>query len=173
MTRVDIPILIAMTSSAAANTGNLLISSGLVIYSAAGSTLNPIVGAFGTTTYTHASNTANYNSVTGPRFASFPIATALSPGEYFVGVQLSTNNNSSIGTATTAIAVAISLQHGAIYTASQWQEFGAATATSVNMRPFVGVAASVTATGDTRQMSQITQTGTALMRANIPVGFRG
>ncbi len=172
ITRVDIPVLIAMTSSAAANTGNLLISSGLVIYSAAGSTLNPIVGAFGTTTYTHASNTANYNSVTGPRLLSFPIATVLPPGEYFVGVQLSTNNNSSIGTATTAIPAAISLQHGAIYTASQWAEFGAATATSVNMRPFVGVAASVTATGQTQQLSNITQTGTALMRANIPVGFR-
>jgi len=172
VTRVDIPILISLASSAANNTGNLLISSGLVIYSADGSTLNPIVGAFGTTTYTHASNTANFNSITGPRYASFPIATALSPGEYFVGVQLSTNNNSSIGTATTALAATISLQHGAIYTASQWAEFGAVTATSVNMRSFVGVAASVTATGQTQQMSNITQTGTALMRANIPVGFR-
>jgi hypothetical protein len=172
MTRVDVPFLISLASSAAANTGALLISSGLVIYSADGVTLNPIVGAFGTTTHTHASNTANFNSVSGPRFASFPIATALPPGEYFVGVQLSTNNNSSIGTATTALGATISLQHGAIYTASQWQEFGAVTATSVNMRPFVGVAASVTATGATQQQSNISHTGTALMRANIPVIFQ-
>jgi hypothetical protein len=173
ITRVDVPLLISLASSAAANTGNLLISSGCVLYTVSGgSTLNPIVGAFGTTTYTHASNTANFNSVTGPRYASFPIATALPPGEYYVGVQLSTNNNSSIGTATTALGAMISIQHGAIYTASQWAEFGAVSATSVNMRPFVGVAASVTATGATQQMSNITQTGTALMRANIPIGFR-
>lgn len=173
VTRVDVPVLISLASSAAANTGNLLISSGLVIYTVSGtSTLNPLVGAFGTTTYTHASNTANWNSVTGPRLFSFPIATMLTPGEYFVGFQLSTNNNSSIGTATTALAATISIQHGAIYTASQWAEFGAVTATSMNMRRFVGVAASVTATGQTQQLSNITQTGTALMRANIPVILR-
>ena len=173
LTRVDIPILISLASSAANNTGNLLISSGLVIYSvSATSTLNPIVGAFGTTTYTHASNTANFNSITGPRYASFPIATLLAPGEYYIGVQLSTNNNSSIGTATTQLAATISLQHGAIYTASNYQEFGAVSATSVNLRPFVGVGASVTATNQTVNINAITQTGTALMRANIGVNFR-
>lgn len=173
ITRIDVPVQISLASSAAANTGNLLISSGLVLYSiSGGSTLNPIVGAFGTTTYTHASNTANFNSITGPRLFSFPIATVLRPGEYYVGVQLSTNNNSSIGTATTALAATVSLQHGAIYTASAYAEFGVVTATSLNQRPFVGVAASVTATNQTQQMSNITQTGTALMRANIAVGFR-
>jgi hypothetical protein len=40
------------------------------------------------------------------------------------------------------------------------------------MRPFVGVAASVTATGATQQQSNISHTGTALMRANIPVIFQ-
>ena len=171
--RVDLPALISIASSATANTGNLLISSGCVIYSVSGtSTLNPIAGQFATTTYTHASNTANWNSITGPRYLSFNIATLLGAGEYYVGFQLSTNNNSSIGTATTADPVTISIQHGAIYTASQWAEFGVVTATSLNMRPFVGVGASVTATNQTVNMNAITQTGTALMRANVPVIFR-
>ena len=171
--RVDLPVLMSLASSATTNTGGLLISSGAVIYSVSGtSTLNPIVGVFGTTTYTYASNTANFNSLSGPRYLSFPLATFLTPGEYYIGFQLSTNNNSSIGLSTTALGATISVPHGPIYTASQWQEFGAVTATSLNMRPMVGVAASVTATGQTQQMSNITQTGTALMRANVPAIFR-
>lgn len=168
-TRVDIPMNVSITSSATANTANIVFTSGAAIYSLSGSTLNPIVGNTNSTTYTFASNTANYSSILGGRYASFPLATKLPPGEYWLGVFMSTTNNSSIGTATTQIANTISVFFGSFLTAQNFAEFGATTgASSVGIVPLQGcVSLSISNTTMTFQQSQITASGTAGVRGNI------
>lgn len=170
--RIDVPIQVSLSSSATANTANLLISSGLVIYTRNGSTLNPVSGSFGTTTHTWASNTANFSSLTGGKFASFALGGSLPAGEYWVGFQLSTKNNSSIGTATTALANSISLMHGSVYSLSGFGNFGNTYSMSTNFLMNGLLTGTITATGQTISMSNLSVTGTAGARAYIPIMFR-
>jgi hypothetical protein len=171
-TRVDVPVFVSLATSATANTGNVEISSGFVIYSRAGSALNPIAGAFGTTTYTWASNSSNWSGLTGGKLISFPISTMLGVGEYYFGMQLSTTNNSSIGTATTQLGVTISMLFNSIYTASSFIDMGGTSSASTNIL-FQGLHTStITATNQTISMSNITVTGTPFVRANVPIIFR-
>lgn len=172
-TRVDVPFVATLSTSADAATANLVFTSGAVIYSRTGSTLSPIVGYTGSTTYTWASNSANWSSVSGGRYASFPLATLLPPGEYFLGVFLSTANNSSIGTATIQLANTISMHLGSTYTATGFAEFGAVIH-STNQYPVMRGLCSITisATSMTFQQSQITGTGTGGIAANFPIFLR-
>lgn len=174
MTRLDVPFVLVIDSSADAATGNIVFTSGCVIYSRNGSTLSPIVGATGSTTHTWASNSANFSSVSGGRYASFPIATVLQPGVYFVGLQLSTTNNSSIGTATTQLANTISMPLGSTYTGSGFQDFGAlSNLSSTALVMFQGqCSVSMSATNQTYQMSHISMSGTAGIAANFHVVAR-
>lgn len=168
-TRLDIPMNLSLASTTTAATANVVFTSGAVIYTRNGSTLSPIVGALGTTTYTWASNTANYSSVIGGRYASFPIATALTPGEYYLGALLSTTNNASIGTATTALGNTVSVFVGSYLTAQNFAEFGNVTsASTTGLWPVQGlVSVNLTATNQTYQWSQISQSGAPGMRANL------
>jgi len=172
--RIDIPIAVAITSSATTNTCAWVISSGLVIYSVSNnSTLNPITGSFGTTTHTHASNTANFANLTGGRMASFAIATSLSAGHYYIGFQLSSANTSSIGLSTTAAAAAISVLYGSQYTATPFQDFGVVSASSSDFMPMQGIrTTTISATNETIGMNQIVATGVSKARANFHVLFR-
>jgi hypothetical protein len=174
MTRLDVPMILSITSSGANNTGNIVFTSGCVIYTRNGSTLNPIVGTTANTTYTWASNTSNYSNIIGLRAASFPIATALTPGEYWVGVHISTTNNSSIGTATTQLANTVSMLCGSTYTALNYAEFGSTTGASSNgLFPMQGLCSiSISNTTMTFQQSQISVSGVAGFRANIHMIFR-
>lgn len=167
--RVDIPINVSVASTSFPNTANIVWTSGAAIYSLNGSTLNPIVGATGNTTHTWASNN-NYSSILGGRYASFPIATVLNPGEYWLGIQLSTTNNSSIGTATTLLGNTISIIAGSmILTAQNYADFGATTGVSTEgLIRLQGLASlNLTATSQTYQQSQITVSGTGGYRGNI------
>lgn len=172
--RIDIPINLSLASSAAANTGNIVFTSGAVLYTRNGAILSPIVGVTGNTTYTWASNTANYSSIIGGRFASFGLATALTPGEYWLGVKISTTNNSSIGTATTLLANTISMMIGSYMTAQNFAEFGFNTSASTtglfNMQGLCSV--DLTNTTQTYQQSQISVSGAPGARANIQAIFR-
>lgn len=174
MTRVDVPFVLAIDSTADAATGNIVFTSGLVIYSRNGSTLSPIVGATGNTTHTWASNSANFSSVSGGRYASFPIATVLQPGVYYVALQLSTTNNSSIGTSTTQLGNTISMPIGSTYTGSGFQDFGALSNVSTSaLVMFQGqCSVSLSATNQTYQMSHISMSGTANVAANFHVVAR-
>lgn len=173
-TRIDIPMNLSLASSAAANTGNIVFTSGAVLYTRNGAILSPIVGVTGNTTYTWASNTANYSSIIGGRFASFGLATALTPGEYWLAVKISTTNNSSIGTATTLLANTISMMIGSYLTAQNFAEFGAVTSASTtglfNMQGLCSV--NLTNTTQTYQQSQISVSGAPGARANIQAIFR-
>lgn len=171
-TRVDVPILVSLGSSGTTNTGDIEISSGMVLYSRSGSTLSPIVGAFGTTTISWASNTSNWSNLTGGKNVSFPIASSLTPGEYWVGFQLSTTNNSSIGLSTTLLGNTLSMLVGSTYTASQIGDFGSTYVASQNVISQGVNSVTITATGMTIPMSNITASGTAGVAANFPVIFR-
>jgi hypothetical protein len=172
--RVEIPINVSLTSSATAATANIVFTSGAAIYSANGSTLNPIVGHTGNTTYTWASNNTGFSSIIGGRYATFPLATMLTPGEYWLGAFLSTNNNSSIGTATTQLANTISVFVGSFLTAQNFADFGATTGVSsegiVRMQGLVSL--SISNTTQTFQQSQITASGAQGMRGNILFNLR-
>jgi len=172
-TRVDVPMWITNATSAGAETGNIVFTSGAVLYSRTGSTLSPIVGQTASTTYTWASNSANFSNIVGGRPASFALATYLAPGEYFLGVFLSTTNNSSIGTATTQLANSISIQLGSTYTASGYAEFGKTQSGTNFYVPFRGlVSITQSATSMTYQLSQFTCSGIAGVSANFPVFLR-
>ncbi|MCX7778672.1 MAG: hypothetical protein N2259_00245 [Patescibacteria group bacterium] len=172
-TRIDVPILVSLSSTSAANTAALLISSGLVIYTLSNnSSLIPIMGSFGTTTHTWASNNSNFSNLTGGRFLSFALQGSLSPGIYWAGVQVSTANTSSIGTATTALGATFSVLLGSTYTASAFENFGLTPATSTNVSLGGVYSTIITATNQTIALSHITVTGTAGVRANIPIIFR-
>lgn len=173
--RIEIPLILSLASSGTANTGNIVFTSGAFIYSASTDNLVmvPIAGATGSTTYTWASNTSNFSQLTGPHLITFPIATTLSGGFYFVGLQLSTTNNSSVGTATTQLANTISMLLGSVYTASNFAILGGSTNATIGLNRGHGVATNtVTATNQTVAFSSITVTGASRFQANFPVLFR-
>lgn len=171
-TRVDVPCLVSMSNAATTATADMNVSSGLVVYSRSGSTLSPITGAFGTTTYTWASNTSNYSNLTGGKNFSFPINGSLTAGEYWVGFQISTTNNSSIGLSTTLLGNTISMILGASLTASQIDDFGNTFSANVNAISQGMYTTTITATNQTIAISNISATGTAGMAGNFPVIFR-
>jgi hypothetical protein len=172
--KIEIPINVSITSSATAATGNIVFSSGAVVYSANGSTLNPIVGQLASTTHTWASNNTNYSNVIGGRYATFGLATALTPGEYWLGVYLSTNNNSSIGTATTQLANTVSVFLGSYLTAQNFVDFGQSTGVSSIGPVFMQglISQVITNTAQTFQASQITMSGAQGIRGNILFNIR-
>ena len=171
-TRVDVPCLVSMSNAATTATADMNVSSGLVIYTRNASTLSPITGAFGTTTYTWASNSSNYSNLTGGKNFSFPINGSLTPGEYWVGFQISTTDNSSIGLSTTLLGNTISMILGASYSASQIDDFGATYSASQNVISQGMYTATITATNQTIAMSNISAVGTNGMAGNFPVIFR-
>lgn len=106
-TRIDIPMSLSVATTASAVTAAMQLSAVAVLYSRSVSNiLSPILGVSSTTTYSWASNTGVYLSVTGARVFSFPIATLIPRGEYYLGLQWSTDSGSSLteAAATTALA---------------------------------------------------------------------
>jgi hypothetical protein len=171
-TRIDVPAVFSIGSGATTATADLNISSGLVIYSRNGSTLSPIAGAFGTTTLTWASNSSNWSNLTGGRNISFPINGSLTAGEYWIGFQLSTTNNSSLGLSTTLLGNTISMVFGLQDTVNQYGDFGSTYSVSQNLSSQGLYTATLTATNQTVAMSNVSAAGTAGQLGNFPVIFR-
>lgn len=171
--RIDIPMTISGGTQSSANTAAVAVSAVGVLYSRNASTLNAIVGQSSSTTYSYASNSGVYSSLTGPRLMSFNLATSLSAGEYYMGLQFSTAA-SSIGTATTAPGWTMGPIFGSTYTVLPWQDMSAATNQTINLyQPLQGMnSVSISATSQTHQQSQITQSGATAIRANIIVILR-
>lgn len=170
--RIDVPAFVSLGSAGTTATADLNITSGLVVYSRTGSTLSPIVGFLGTTTYTWASNSANWSSLTGGKNISFPVATFLTAGEYWVGFQLSTTNNSSIGLSTTLLGNTISILAGSTVTASQFGDIGNTYSANVNIISQGIYTNTFSATNQTIALSDISASGTAGFGGNFPVIFR-
>jgi hypothetical protein len=177
-TRLDVHVSFQTASSAAANTAAARFSNVAVIYTRDGSTLNPIVGASNTITVSWASNTGIASSATGPRLLSFALATALTPGNYWVGVHVSTTSGISTGTATTALNGTLSIpfpNYGASWTGTLWGDFNGSTHSSSNNLLYLQglISSAITATSQTLQASQITQSGTLVPRAGLVIGMKG
>ena len=172
-TRLEVPVSVSGATSAAANTAAMALSAVGVIYTRSNSTLTPIAGMSSTTTYSYASNTGVYSSITGPRLLSFGLGTSLTAGEYYFGMQLS-SATSSVGTATTNLGWTIAPVYGSSYTVLPWQNLSAATNATVNLyQPMQGVqTASISNTAQTIQQSQVIQSGATAIRGNIVVIFR-
>ena len=170
--RIDIPVLISLATAGNANTADLNFSSGLVIYSRNGSTLSPIIGSLGSTTLTWASNSSSYSGITGGKNISFQLNGSLSPGEYWIGFQLSTTNNSSIGTATTLLGNTISMFGGVSYSASQIGDFGNTYSQSQNIITQGLFSNTITATNQTIALSNISATGAAAQNVLFPIVLR-
>lgn len=173
-TRVDVPVSISLATSATANTAAMNVSAVYQLGSISGSTFTPLVGGSSTTTYTWASNSGVYSSLTGQRVMSFPLATQLTPGRYYLAIQLSTHSTSSIGTATTALRGTISPIFGTIASsATMFGDISAATNATNNPIAWRGMnSVSRSATSQTMQLSQMTMSGTHWNRANVVVYFR-
>ena len=171
--RIEVAVSVSGATSATANTAAMALSAVGVLYSRSNSTLTPIIGQSSTTTYSYASNTGVYSSVTGPRLLSFNLGTSLPAGEYYFGLQLS-SATSSVGTATTNLGWSISPIFGTSNTVAPWQNLSAASATSINLlQPLQGVnTVSISNTSQTMQQSQINHSGTLGARANMIVIFR-
>lgn len=165
LTQMAFPMVISLSSGANTTVGSLAFTSGGALYTRNGSTLSPLVGTTGNTTYTWASNTANFNNVNGVRNVPFALATVLPPGEYWAGAYVST--------ASTNFANSISALVGSQYTGLNVADFGAATNNSLGFVRMQGLCATVlTATSQTFQESQITAAGSVGMRGNVQVIFR-
>lgn len=177
-TRIDIPVYASAGTTSGTGSGSrtnaAAITSVFVLYTSdSNSSLNPIVGQSANTTYTWASNSANFSSLTGAKYVSFNIATSLVPGEYFCGWQISTAT-SSVGASTfnRTLSMSLSVQGVSSLSGSSFTDFGVTASASTNSF-FAGVHTNtITATNQTIAMSNITVTGTANYAANIPVMFR-
>lgn len=174
MTRLDYVLFVQqLGSSATAATAAIGLSAGVAIYTMAGSTLSPLVGAFGSSTFSWASNTANFSNLSGIRNLSFGIATNLSPGEYWVGLWYSTTAGLSVGTATTANSATFAnfYQNPEFYSSGCY-DFNSSQNPITNFILMGVISSNFTATSQTLQLSQGTFTGTAWAKGNIPLVFR-
>ena len=164
--------------SAAANnsTAGVVFSNYAVIYTKNAGTFNPVVGVANTQTISWVSNSGIYSSVTGPRLFSFPLQSTLTPGEYWLGLQVVSSSGFTLGggntTALNATMSMILLGNGPA-TATAYADFNAATNATTNVIPAGLNSVSLTATNQTCQTSQWTVTGTCWSRAGIPINFRG
>jgi hypothetical protein len=112
--------------------------------------------------------------VSGGRMVSFPIATSLSAGVYWVQLHMSTVNTSSVGTATTQLGNTISMMLGNLYTASGFANLGVANNNTSDVVQGRGVFGSVgfPATSASIPMNFINNQGGSKSQGNFPVLFR-
>lgn len=174
--RMDVVMSFAPASSAAANTAGVAITQRVGIFSRNGLTLNSIATASNQQTISWASNTGSYSSIAGPRYMSVPLNVNIGPGDYYVAYALSTAQ-SSIGTATTALAPGLSIMGVGGFSlfgtagvhASNW----GITATSNNVYSGMGVYSAQVATNfGNLSLSAIGQTGINVSKANFWFQFR-
>lgn len=181
--RLDCLFNIAVATSATANTGALVytavggIYTNVVSTNTAGSTTILSLLSAGTTqtTYTWASNNSGQSQLTAAaiRPISVPVNLNVQPGEYYVAFGLSTTN-SSIGTATTALAFSASVQAALTQmTATNYAEFTAATTANSGLYGALGVYSAATAVlPQTINVTQINQTGANMLDGNYAFVMR-
>lgn len=173
--RIDALVSWQGASSATTNTGAIVISAYAAIFTRNAGTLSSLSSGSTQTTYTYASNTAGHTefSQAAIRPVSVPVNVSMTPGEYFVAFNFSTNS-SSVGASTTNYAQTLSIMGGNdLQTAANYAEIGNATATSTNLYGGMGVYSATSAgIGASLALSNINQTGSALSQANIAIVFR-
>jgi hypothetical protein len=184
--RMDVLVGYSVASSATGNTWGLGITAIAGIYtnsnssggtaSTGQSTLWSLSTASTATSYSVASNNSGNTALiqAAIRAVSVPLGATVFPGEYLVGVAVSTATIST-GTATTALGITQSIYGGnQVQTASNFApEFTNATNASLGLYGGMGVhSASQSAPLATYALSDILQTGANLSAANIALVFR-
>jgi hypothetical protein len=172
ISRIDVPFQIATTSQSSANTAANAQSWFWGLYTQNGSTLSPLSAGSSSTTWSWASNSAG-TAFNGPRLFTFAMATALTPGDYFFALQVSTAT-SSVGTATTALSMSVSPVYVSTQSTQIPREMGQAGANTRNdWTPFQGVnTVSMSHTSQTMELSQMRLDGVSGVRANIGLILR-
>jgi hypothetical protein len=170
-TRADLLVSWAAASSATTNTGAIVISAYAAIYTnnTGSSALSSVSSGSTQTTYTYASNTAGVASLSAAaiRPISVPMNVSMTPGEYYIAFNFSTNS-SSIGLSTTNLAQSISVMGFAnVQSALNYAEFTANTTSNSNL--FVQGIWSSAGTGlpGSIPYTQIAQTGANLSAAQF------
>lgn len=170
-TRADLLVSWAAASSATTNTGAIVISAYAAIYTnnTASSALSSVSSGSTQTTYTYASNTAGVASLSAAaiRPISVPMNVSMTPGEYYIAFNFSTNS-SSIGLSTTNLAQSISVMGFAnVQSALNYAEFTANTTSNSNL--FIQGIWSSAGTGLPASVpyTQIAQTGANLSAAQF------
>ena len=174
-TRVDALVSWSGASAATANTMGIAISAYAAIFTRNAGTLSSLSSGSTQTTYTYASNSAGNTQLLNAaiRPMSVPMNVSMTPGEYFVAFNFSTNST-SVGASTTNYGQTLSMMGGnQIQTSGNYAEFTAATASSSNLYGGMGVY-TVSSAGIPVSMalSNIAQTGASLSQANIAIVLR-
>lgn len=175
-TRMEVPFLLSLASSAAANTWGLRVSAFACIYTKNASTLSSLSSGSVGWSISLASNTAGSTQVIAHavRPISVPINVNMSAGEYYIGFCISTNT-SSVGTATTALGNTWSVMGIPSWTSAvpQVGEFTMATATSTGLWGGQGIhTGTFSSVPTTIGMNSINQTGSYYGRGNFGIIFR-
>lgn len=175
-TRMDVPFLVSLASSATANTWGLAVTAFGAVYTKNVSTLSSLSSGSTSWSISLASNTAGTTQVIAHaiRPMSIPMNVNMTPGEYYVGFGISTNT-SSIGTATTALGNTWSVMGGPIYSSAVGAvgNFTEATNTSTGLFGGQGVySAAISTVPPTVSLSAINQTGSYYARGNMGIIFR-
>lgn len=175
-TRLDVPFLLSLASSAAANTWGLAVTAFAAIYTKNVSTLSSLSSGQVQWNTTLASNTAGNTGLIAHAIRPMSVGFNMlfTPGEYYVGFGISTNT-SSVGTATTALGNTWSVMGGPIYSSAVGQvgDFTAATNTSTGLFGGQGIySAAISTVPPTVSLSAINQTGSYYARGNMGIIFR-
>lgn len=175
-TRFDAMVAWAAASSADAATGAVVISAYGGIYSNSGpGTLTLLSSGSTQTTYTYASNSAGQTQLisSGIRPLSVPMNVSMTPGEYYVGFNFSTNS-SSVGTSTTNLAQTISMMGwGGNQSALNYAEFTVASTSNSGLYGAMGIWSSAgTGLPTTIPVTAIGQTGANQSRAQFAFVMR-
>lgn len=174
--RLDVPLLVNIGSSATANTWGLRVTAFAAIYTKNGSTLSSLSSGSTAWSTSKASNSAGCTQLNGIgiRPMSVPMNVNMTPGEYYVGFGISTNT-SSAGTATTALGNTWSIMGGMIYSSAvpHVGDFTAVTNTSTGLYGGHGVySAAISTVPPTVSLSAINQTGSYYARGAVGLIFR-
>jgi hypothetical protein len=164
---------IAFASTTTSNSAGFAYSAYAGISTRNVSTLSSVASGTTQSTYTYGSNNsgATYLLTAANRPISVPVATYLTPGEYFIGFNLitTTTGNTNIGATWSVMG-----QAGAL-TASNYNyaEFGTVTLATSGLQGGMGVfGAATTGMPASIALSSITQTGSSLSQANIALVLR-
>jgi hypothetical protein len=175
-TRMDVPFLVSLASSAIANTWGFAATCFGAIYTKNVSTLSSLSSGSVSFSFTLASNSAGSTQVIphAIRPFSIPINVNMSAGEYYIGFGISTNT-SSVGTATTALGNTFSIMGGPIYSSAvpQVGDFSATTNATSGLWGGQGIyTAAISTVPPAVSLSAISQSGSYYARANFGIIFR-
>ncbi len=169
-TRMDALVAWTAGSSATTNTCAVALSVYGAIYTKNGASLSSLSSGSTQTTYSYASNSAGRTELQAGaiRPISVPINVSMTPGEYYVGLNMVTAT-SSIGASTTNCGQTFSIVGGnQIQSGLNYNEIGSATNASVGLFGAMGVySAASTGLPAALSISGIVQTGASLSQANF------